>query len=763
MDVLFDTINVRDLLSAGDLSDPTSPLSAPDLRLLIQRLDSHSRGIKSQVQSYLLSHHSDFSSLFSLCSDVVSRTDDIASELGGVLQLISDRPIDVQIGEAVSEIEVKTREAKLKKELLELVRVISRLSERFGGAREALRSGRLRFAAEEIRNLKLAARVCDTEENVAGREPVVYGLLKAQWHECFEEIQEVFSRFVDNAVLFEQQSNRIRVKYQLSVDGIAGVDFQEVLESMEVVGLLDYGLARVADLMIKYVMTPVINSGSAIAFVEESKQESGKLTEAFLRMMQSPDQKIGTVDSEMIFSKIIEVAKFICERICFKSDSWIRSFGRLTWPRISELIIINILSKVVPEDASELADFQKIIELATGLETALKDLRFISSSDKKDERLSNFTENIEVHFASRKKKEILGKSRKLLLSCDFAVPQEYTRKHHSPKGAEISVDPSDHAVDLLFLSEKCLVSEAASGLMKMVHDTLKDVCSSSTRVALELYHAARDAILLYEAIIPVRQERQLDSINQVAVLMHNDFLYLAQEILGLAFQYRPDFPNCIKEHAVFVDLAPRLHLKAEEMLQRQIQLVIFNLKGALDSADGFQNTHQMQQFESAKLSIDQVVFILEKVHIIWEPLLLPSIYHKSMCLVLESVFSRVTRDILFLDDMAAEETLQLQRLIYLMLESLSDLFHSLNAIDQEGKSQDSSLRSLDDFMPSLRKLRKLAELLDMPLRSITAAWESGELVTSCFTLPEIKDFIKAIFTDSPLRKECLWRIENASF
>lgn len=53
----------------------------------------------------------------------------------------------------------------------------------------------------------------------------------------------------------------------------------------------------------------------------------------------------------------------------------------------------------------------------------MKDLRLISSSDKKDERLSNFTENIEVHFASRKKKEILGKTRKLLLSCDFAIPQ----------------------------------------------------------------------------------------------------------------------------------------------------------------------------------------------------------------------------------------------------------------------------------------------------------------------------------------------------
>lgn len=34
----------------------------------------------------------------------------------------------------------------------------------------------------------------------------------------------------------------------------------------------------------------------------------------------------------------------------------------------------------------------------------------------------------------------------------------------------------------------------------------------------------------------MKLERQLDGINQVAVLMHNDCLYLSQEILGLAFE-----------------------------------------------------------------------------------------------------------------------------------------------------------------------------------------------------------------------------------
>lgn len=51
---------------------------------------------------------------------------------------------------------------------------------------------------------------------------------------------------------------------------------------------------------------------------------------------------------------------------------------------------------------------------------------------------------------------------------------------------------------------------------------------------------------------------------------------------------------------------------------------------------------------------------------------------------------------------------QLQRLIHLLLESLSSLLESLNAITDTRKLSEGLVQSIDELVPSLRKIRKLA-------------------------------------------------------
>lgn len=77
--------------------------------------------------------------------------------------------------------------------------------------------------------------------------------------------------------------------------------------------------------------------------------------------------------------------------------------------------------QAVPDDASKVAEFQSITKLTAEFETVLKEMMFISATDSKDEKLSTFAQYVEVHFASRKKSEILAKARNLLRQSEFAL------------------------------------------------------------------------------------------------------------------------------------------------------------------------------------------------------------------------------------------------------------------------------------------------------------------------------------------------------
>ncbi|RAL41660.1 hypothetical protein DM860_008842 [Cuscuta australis] len=759
MDVLFKSIDVRDLLSVPDVDDASAPLSAPDLRLLIDQLQLRSVDIKSKVRQYILSHHSDFSALFSQCSDVVSRSEDLSGQVSDLLRLLSDRPVEVTTKAVIDEIVSKRRELREKRVLLELVGVFLGVSEKIELVREELKAGSVEKAALALKDLKEALQVCENDLPTEGKPPpLVYDLLQNQWSECFEEIQELLLKCIEDAVRFEHGSITVRFKHQSTRE----TELSTVLKAMEAVCIMDYGLAKVADSLIKTIVTPLVVNWSTTYYVKGIPNKSGSSADSVLRIVPSTEHKSDCSRGEAMYSALVEIVKFIYKSLFFENDTWMRHFGKLTWPRMSELIISNFLSKVVPDDASKLVDFQKVVECTYKFETALKDWAFISSSDSKDERLMNFADNVEVHFASRKKVEILTKARNLLMRSDFQFREVIANGIHVKDEFNGNIT-CNHVVDLLFSSERCMVSEAAYELMKSVHQILMDVCMLSPRVGVELYQAARDSLLLYEAILPVKLEKQLDSINHAAVLIHNDCLYFSQEILGLAFEYRSNFPSLIKEIAVFVDLAPRFEMMAEEVLQRQIRLVLLNLEQAIDGADGFQNTHLIKQYESAKLSIDQVVFILEKVHIVWKCLLLPSTYKSSVSIFLEAIFSRVAKDILLIDDMAAEETLQVQSLIHLLFENLQPFMDFLQAIIQREKLPDYPLQTIDDLIPSFRKLKKLEALLDMPLKLITDSWESGELVICGFTSSEVKNFIISIFTKSTMRNECIHRIEAAAF
>lgn len=66
-------------------------------------------------------------------------------------------------------------------------------------------------------------------------------------------------------------------------------------------------------------------------------------------------------------------------------------------------------------------DFQDIMRNTAGFEEALRKMHFISG-DNKDRKLSQYVDNVEVHFASKKRNELLVKARSILKDFSYADP-----------------------------------------------------------------------------------------------------------------------------------------------------------------------------------------------------------------------------------------------------------------------------------------------------------------------------------------------------
>lgn len=64
---------------------------------------------------------------------------------------------------------------------------------------------------------------------------------------------------------------------------------------------MDFGLGKIADLIIKYVITQAVNPESHISFSEEINQDSGHIDEVVLKMIPSSDPEVNLVHEMIIF------------------------------------------------------------------------------------------------------------------------------------------------------------------------------------------------------------------------------------------------------------------------------------------------------------------------------------------------------------------------------------------------------------------------------------------------------------------------------
>jgi protein transport protein DSL1/ZW10 len=80
-----------------------------------------------------------------------------------------------------------------------------------------------------------------------------------------------------------------------------------------------------------------------------------------------------------------------------------------------------LFSQAIPDVPSKLIDFQDIMRNTAEFEEGLRKMHFISD-DNKDRKLSQYVDNVELHFASKKRNELLVNVRSILKDFSYDDP-----------------------------------------------------------------------------------------------------------------------------------------------------------------------------------------------------------------------------------------------------------------------------------------------------------------------------------------------------
>jgi centromere/kinetochore protein ZW10 len=180
--------DVRELLlSITADADPSTPLSAPDLRLLIDRLRLRSDRLHASALSFASSNREPLASALLRAAGSAASSASLQSALESALSPLSSSPDLSDLRSLSDRLLAARRELREREEHLAAASSVASLSARLRAARASANPLDAAIAAAELKPLLVDPQGSGSE----GGEPVVFGLLRGEWEQLVDEVSSL--------------------------------------------------------------------------------------------------------------------------------------------------------------------------------------------------------------------------------------------------------------------------------------------------------------------------------------------------------------------------------------------------------------------------------------------------------------------------------------------------------------------------------------------------------------------------------------------
>ncbi|KFO69500.1 Centromere/kinetochore protein zw10, partial [Cuculus canorus] len=557
---------------------------------------------------------------------------------------------------------------------------------------------------------------------------------------------------------------------------IAGPPVADVLQAFAILGELHNKLKNFGQLLLKYILKPLILYPSLQPFTEEQSN-------VFILRFKSEKPSLDHSCPIEVFDKIKLIFEVLykyllnvpLEQPAEDKKELTELLGDMIWEDLSDCLIQNCLVNSIPTNSSKLEQYIEVIKSTEVFEKALKDMRFLKGDTTE---LLKYARNINSHFANKKCQDVIVAARNLMTSeihntvkitpdSGVALPKlsEPRAGHHLEtqkpsnlvRNDVVNLENETKLSQYTFSLPTCRISSSVEKLMELAYQTLLEATTSTEQCSIQLFYSVRNIFQLFCDVVPTYHKENLQKLPQLAAIHHNNCMYIAHHLLTLGHQFRYHLNNILCDGvATFVDMVPGFRRLGTECFLAQMRVQKGEILERLSSARNFSNMDDEENYCAAKKAIRQVLHQLKRLGKVWQDVLPVYVYCKAMGTLLNTALSEIVTRIAALEDISAKDADRLYSLCRTMVEEGPQVFTPLPEDDKNKKYQE----EVPVYVPKWMMFKELMIILQANLQEIVDQWADGKgPLAAEFSAAEVKSLIRALFQNTERRAAALTKIK----
>ncbi|KAJ3034442.1 Centromere/kinetochore protein zw10 [Rhizophlyctis rosea] len=699
----------------------TTSVSRPSLQHAADVLDRSITDLQIQIESYISADFDGFRKHLedAICIQVETRS--LVSNLEAVAAKVEDEETGLQarLKKIVQEQEDAKQELQMTELLISSLQILSQCMDTTSEYDDVIKTADYGRAALAVSKM---AEVLDRLPELSGVD--VFQQMRNRYDDMTTGLRDRLEYIISQGLSIESNVHAITITVtnEVSAPGLGDipVSLQAAMKAVHAQGAAASYFGIHARSLSKNVWIPLVTEPRWEITTSESDADPPVLKatcnyETELRQWKQLDPGAVLHKLETVLD-FLESAIFNRTSSSHSNDDVKASFFRVigsSWGDVSKTIIAQYLGTIIPDNPSGFTAFGDVATLCEKFEARLVDIGMISDEQK---YLSKYCAEIDVHYANKRHVTLLSAARDIMLSDDHET---------------VVIDEKEPEVPLQKL------------LQDLVDNILHEAEQSNPFCAKHLYTTTRDILDLFRAVMPIHNTQKFDLIPQMAIIFHNDCMYIAHRLLVLKMEQGAKMEEVLKPDVrlSFADLVGLFRVLGEGVFNAQLNKQKINLKECVENADGF-DVQEQKRFDVVERAVKQIMHQLDLLVKIWKPVLPTHVYFRAIGLLINDILLTIINEVERLVDIAADESKRLNELLT-RLHSCRDFYH----LDNHPPSETDKL--VRHYVPCFNKFVELTEVLDLGFAEIMERFRAGRLKE--FGGGELQRLVRALFADTPLR------------